>query len=123
MSCSCGDGARTRDVTPRRAPTDTRLRDLAASLRGAEDTLRRVHRLEGAPIVDKAIEDGRIDREQRETWLRGFERSPETAKSLLSKLPPNELRAYASLWTDEDERLWRQWAKRDGLVRGDEELI
>jgi hypothetical protein len=80
--CTCG-GHRTGRAA----------RELEATRR--ELSALRVKR--GAPIIKAALEDGRIEYAERESWLRRFALSPEITIDVLNTLPGDALRMSRNL--------------------------
>ena len=88
----------------------TRLRELGRRVEGNPEVLRRVNRLAGEPIVDKAIEEGRAAEAEREHLLRFYEVAPDDTRKLLEARQPDPVQAAANgeAWTEEDEAAFRR---------------
>ena len=101
-------------------PTTRSLRELEGRMADAErrsgEALRRLNRLDGAPLVDAAIADGRLAHDERETVLRRFEADPREAKAHLRTLRPDAMQASRNYFaTPVNEAAYRELAEQRGL--------
>lgn len=83
---------------------------VALDLEDGAHARRRLVRMEAEAAVAKAVEDGRLDVADRESWTRHYEESPRLAKELLAELAPDPRRAnanrgpeFARPFTEDDE--------------------
>lgn len=112
--CSCEETS--VKVVP--VAQDPRLLAIARKLEGAHETLRKANRLVAEPVIDAAIESGRIPVQSRERFLELAEADPDGVKVTVGSFAsdPRQAQANAARSSDLDEA-YKAYAAAVGIAR------